>query len=176
MTVQQPTPCSAAVPRRLPTELWRQALFVALVIWSVSFAGLSAYWAAGGSFFLEGLSPWIRELAVDRSASFIAIVWASVALKLAYAGLALCMRSTCQRPSRRRVLHSFGWVMGAFTILYSIAEAATAVMSSGAWTNWYLLVWDPVWLLGGVLTLALLRVHRQDCPRESRGCAVGEEA
>ena len=176
MTVQEPHSRSAAVPRRLPTELRRQVLVVALVIWSVSFAGLSAYWAAGGTCFLEGLSPRIRELAAGRSASFITIVWASVALKLTYAGFALCVRSPCQRPSRRRALHGFGYMMGAFTILYAIAEAATAATSSGAWASWYLLVWDPVWLIGGVSTLALLWGHRQDCPLQSRGCVVGEEA
>lgn len=176
MTVQEPHPHSAAVPRRLPTELRRQALVVALVIWSVSFAGLSAYWAAGGTFFLEGLSPRIQELATGRSASFITIVWASVALKLTYVGFALCVRSPCQRLSHRRALHGFGCVMGAFTILYAIAEAATAATSSGVWGSWYLLLWDPVWFLGGMLTLALLWVHRQDCPRQSQGCAFGDEA
>ncbi len=39
----------AAQFRATATELRRQALVVALVIWSVSFAGLSAYWAAGGT-------------------------------------------------------------------------------------------------------------------------------
>lgn len=141
---------------------------VLLTGWSVAFAGLSAYWAAGGTAMLEGLSPTIQHLAATRPPSFIALVWASVALKLAYAFIAVATRTHLRTARSRKLLLMAGYALGAGTITYAAAEAALAVIIPQVPTIWYLLLWGPLWAIGGLLVLAVTHEYRhrsRTCPR-----------
>lgn len=130
--------------------------------WSVAFAGLSATWAAGGTLLLQGLSPAIQDLADARRPGFVVLVGASAALKLGYAALALATRRhpRSRRHAVRTLLVAAGYVGGVGTIAYAVAEAVRAVADPGVPTAWYLLMWDPWWIAGGLLLVLVTREYR----------------
>lgn len=143
---------------------WRPAA-VLLVIWSVSFAGLSAYWAAGGTALVEVLSPTIQRLAAVRAPAFVTLVWGSVIFKLGYALIVIATHHQPRGTRSRRFLIGVGFTVGFGTVAYAIAEAALAATSSDSsdpWPLWYLLLWDPVWALGGLL-LVLVTIEYRRC-------------
>jgi hypothetical protein len=132
--------------------------------WAVVFALMSRYWAASGSFGGGKLGIEIDRLAHERNASFVAGLWAAFALKTLAAGLALALVAPWGRRLPRRLLLVLGGATGAGITLYALANLVQhALMATGAISTpdalgpdalpWHLALWDPFWLLGGLLFL-----------------------
>jgi uncharacterized membrane protein len=100
-----------------------------------------------------------------RAPLFVAVVWVTGALKLLLGLVALALVQPWKAVPRWLPLAA-AWVAGIFMALYGGANllvrglmalgviATPASMHSVAAT-WHLLLWDPWWLLGGVLFIAL---------------------
>jgi hypothetical protein len=143
--------------------------------WAVIFALMTLYWAAGGLFGGETLGVEIDRLAHERDASFVAGLWAAFALKALAAMLALALVEPRGRRLPRRLLLVLGGATGAGITLYAVANLAQhALMATGAISTpdalgpealpWHLALWDPFWLVGGLLFLlaaAPLRAARR---------------
>jgi hypothetical protein len=149
-------------PRRAST--WPAA---AAAVWALLFAASSAYWAAGGMFGSETVAKALAEQAVARDPGFVATLWAAAALKASLALLALALsRQWGARPGR--ILRFAGWTTGAALTIYgAFGLGEFGLMALGALdisagvgraaVAWYIFLWEPIWLLGGLLFLATAR-------------------
>ena len=135
----------------------------AAAAWSFIFAALSFYWALGGSFLYRTQSPQILELTVNPW--FLTVVWLTGLLKVVAGLLALSLvqRWGARFPVWLRL--TAGWGVGLVLTFYGGANLAVrglmavgmletpASMRSAA-ASWHLFLWNPWFVLGGVLFLA----------------------
>jgi Protein of unknown function (DUF3995) len=139
---------------------------VAAAVWALLFALNSAYWAAGGTAGAHTVANDLAQQAADREPGIVAALWAATVLKLLLAGLALALA----RP-RGRPLRLAGWIAGGLLLLYGLVNWGEFVlMAVGAIAvpesvgedavPWYVFLWEPVWILGGLLFLAAARAAR----------------
>ena len=145
---------------------WPWAGYAACV-WALLFAALSFYWAAGGRVGEGTIGAAVEGPALAREPWFVALLWITAVLKLATAGLAFAL-ARGPRWLPRYVLLFAGWGVAALLSLYGLANLvqhlliATGVLAVPAGLGeaalpWHLLLWDPVWIVGGGLfTLASL--------------------
>lgn len=137
---------------------------LAACAWALIFAAASFYWAAGGTFLADTIGGELERRGRAREPAFVATLWVTGVLKVVGGLLALALL----RPWRGR--RALAWVLGvggALTALYGVALMvqhglmAAGVLSRGdlepGEVRWHLLLWDPFWLLGGVLFLQAAR-------------------
>lgn len=164
----------------------------AAAAWALVFALRGAYWALGGTAGLGALSTGIRELAAEGDPLIFAVLWLTVALEVFAAGLALALA----RPGLRapgwlpglRGRRPPDWALlglggGAGTLLAGhgatfVAGGLLATAEVGAASTevrWYLFLWGPWFLLGGILFLLAARAYlRRSLDRRARaGSLVG---
>ena len=134
----------------------------AAAAWALVFAAMSFYWAAGGTLGSSTMSDAIVEPARAREPRFVALLWTSGALKAIAGLLALALVRPWGRLLPRWVPLTATWVAGVGMLLYGAANLAVrAAMAAGLLATpgsmhsdaarWHLLLWDPWWVLGGVL-------------------------
>jgi hypothetical protein len=120
----------------------------------VAFAAPSVYWAAGGRVGAGTIGPAIESPALARDPAFVTLLWATAVLKLLAAVLALMLVTPGLRgPLPRRLV-------GRIQVPAGLGAAALP---------WHLVLWDPVWIIGGVLFMLAAVEH-------SRTARVGSEA
>lgn len=133
--------------------------------WAFAFAALSFYWAAGGTAGADTIGDIIKGRPLARDPGFVAILWATGALKALAGLLALALVRPWGRLIPHWTLLTATWGTGALLTLYGGANLAVrglmavGVMSTPASmrsvaARWHLVLWDPWWLLGGILFLA----------------------
>jgi len=131
--------------------------------WSFVFAAASFYWALGGTFLSRTQSPQILELSAEPW--FVAFVWFTGLLKVLAGLLALSLVQRWGDVFPRWLRRTGVWSVGLVLTLYGGANLAVrALMALGvletppsmrsAAATWHLILWDPWFLLGGVLFLA----------------------
>lgn len=134
----------------------------AACLWASVFAAMSFYWALGGTVGMNTQSEQI--LALSGEAWFVAVVWATGVLKVLAGLLALALVRSWGRTIPRWLLLVAAWGTGMLLSLYGGANLAVrALMAVGfmdtpesmrsAAAYWHLVLWDPWWLLGGILFL-----------------------
>jgi hypothetical protein len=143
------------------------AVGCAAAAWCFVFAAMSFYWAAGGRLGLDTLARSIQAEADDWG--FRAVVALTGLVKVGAGMLALSLA----RPSRRqwigsrvprRMVVGAGWGTGAVLVLYGLTGLVRVALME--WDvlyvpesmgqdrlRWYLLLWEPFWVLGGLLFL-----------------------
>ncbi|MFJ8578299.1 DUF3995 domain-containing protein [Micromonospora sp. NPDC093277] len=141
-------------------------------LWSLLFAALSFYWAAGGLVGAGTIGPAVEGPALAREPAFVAVLWATAVLKLIAAALALALVHERPRWAPRWLLLLAGWGAAALLSLYAVANlaqhllivAGVIAVPAGlgrAALPWHLGLWDPIWLAGGLLfTLTAIRYSR----------------
>ena len=141
----------------------------AAAAWSFVFAALSFYWALGGTSLVRTQSPQILELAANPR--FLAVVWLTGLFKVAagFTALSLAQRWGERVPAQLR--QAANWGIGLVLTFYGGANLAVrglmalgmlrtpASMRSAA-ARWHLVLWDPWFLLGGVLFLTAAWSYR----------------
>jgi len=136
----------------------------AAFIWSIAFAALNFYWALGGTAGSATIGQAITDLANDPA--FTIILWVTAVMKALLGLLALVLIRPPVRRIPRRVVLTFGWAAGIGMVLYGGASFIQhALMLTGAVhlpdglgvtaARWHLALWDPWWLLGGILFVAV---------------------
>lgn len=144
-------------------RIGRQAAVVTMA-WGVTTAALTASWALGGTLGLDQLGSRIQEQAVDRETGFVAMIWLSAVGRLLVAALGLSLWFGRERSVPRRALLAVGWLAGLGLTLYGVAGIGQAALALGgaiatpasmgeAAVPWYLFLWEPLWLTGGLSLL-----------------------
>ncbi len=145
--------------------------------WAFVFAAMSFYWAAGGTAGADTIGPTIKELALAREPWFVAVLWLTGAMKVIAGLLALALVRPWGRPVPHWMLLVAAWGTGALLVLYGgVNLAVRGLMTIGAMNTpesmhstaarWHLLLWDPWWLLGGLLFCAAAwHYQRRSCNR-----------
>jgi len=130
--------------------------------WSVLFAVVSFYWAAGGTGGAHTIAAKPEKLASP------AALWLIGVAKLLPVVLALALARPWRRPLPGRLLWAAAWVSGVLLLLYGGANLvdhalmvagviATPEILGATAARWHLFLWDPWWVLGGVLFIAAAR-------------------
>lgn len=152
-------------------------------IWSLIFALISFYWAAGGTVGASTLARSIEDQSRHPDGVFLASVWVTGVLKLIAGIIALACVQTWGHRIPRWFLLLGGWTAGIIFTLYGIAGIVEKLLwETGVRdvptsfgddrVRWYLLFWDPFWLLGGLLFIAAIwrfqRSNDQDREQAAR--------
>jgi Protein of unknown function (DUF3995) len=144
----------------------------AAAAWAFLFAVPSFYWAAGGEIALDTLAVELERDARERDSGTVALTWFTGALKVVggLVALSLVRPWGARIPRRLRLVAALG--AGVGLALYGAAGLVEKILMETGAINvsapfgsdrviWYLLLWDPYWLLGGILfLLAALRFRR----------------
>jgi hypothetical protein len=142
----------------------------AAAAWAFAFAALSFYWAAGGTAGGETIGPAITDLGHDPV--FVLLLWAIGLLKVLGGLLALALVQPWGRSIPRWLLLALGWGGGGLLALYGGASwvqevlmvAGVIPIPAGLGPTaamWHVVLWDPWWLLGGVLFIVAARAYRR---------------
>jgi len=139
--------------------------------WALLFAGVHFYWALGGTAGVETIGPAVTDLAGDPW--FVAIgLWGvgAVLLILAVLMVAIVRSWHLPGPGWMRLLAVggagalFALYGGALLVQHGLMAAGVIAVPEGLGERalrWHLGLWDPWWLLGGVLfSLAAWCAHR----------------
>lgn len=164
------SPPAAANTESLPDRQFSNSATVwagCAAVWAFVFAAISFYWAADGAIGLETQAESIQQRVRSGDAGFIALLWATGALKLIGGLLAVALVQPWARAFPRRLLLLAAWAAGTGMALWGglnlLAGAAVALLraagaidapakTSAFW--WHLVLWDPFWLAGGALFCA----------------------
>ncbi|MEH7239018.1 DUF3995 domain-containing protein [Bacillus sp. JJ1562] len=135
-------------------------LFITLgIVWTVIFAGMSFYWAAGGMVGVRSLGGAVYDMAIDPNPSFINFVWLTGFIKLLGVILLLMLFVQWRNPIITRMLYYITKIVGVLIFLYGLLNFITISMSvfdildfdlDSYATFWRLAFWEPFWMAGGV--------------------------
>lgn len=146
------------------------AIAYAAAAWAFVFAAMSFYWALGGRLGIGTQAVTISER-VDE-AGFVALLWATGALKVVAGLLALALVRPWGRRFAPRLVVWAASATAALLLIYGTLGLVQAILwetgvhdipaQVGATAaRWKLIFWDPFWMLGGLLfLLALVRSPR----------------
>jgi MFS family permease len=126
--------------------------------WALLFAIPSFYWAAGGGVGTHTIAADVEELGLSDPW----VLASTGAAKVLGGVLALALVRPWGRKIPRKLLLALGWGAAALLILYAGANFVDhGLMEAGVRDipealgsealRWHLLLWDPWWLLGGIL-------------------------
>ena len=145
---------------------WARRAAAAACGWAFLFAALSFFWAAGGR---TGLHPLEQEATTSRAA-WVAVNLAAGVLKIGAGLLALALVRTWKRRAIHRLLFALAWIGGVGICLYGGLGLVSDVLhvtgliddpATRKWFWWYLVLWDPWWVLGGGLYVATAWLTRR---------------
>ncbi|NYH78514.1 hypothetical protein FHR84_001839 [Actinopolyspora biskrensis] len=128
------------------------------LVWAFLFAALSVFWAFGGE---TGIHPLETP---DPTPLFTLVNLVAAALKAGLGVVAWLATREWRRRAVRGLLTLALWGSGVVCALYGVfglvgngLVLAGVVPVAGGISRWYwyyVLLWDPYWVLGGVLLLA----------------------
>ncbi|MQA75889.1 MAG: DUF3995 domain-containing protein [Solirubrobacterales bacterium] len=152
-----------------------RAFGYAACAWAAVFAAISFYWGLGGTFALDTLGLDLERRAREGEAVSLGI--GPGVLKLALAALALALAHPPRSPSRRVVswvalaagvgMSLYGLLMTGEKLLMKVGPIDVPASLGSERVGWYLFLWDPFWLLGGVLFIAAALAARAGSPTPS---------
>lgn len=128
--------------------------------WCAAFATLHVFWAVGGTTGLATSAG--TDLAHDRPVWFVVVgLWGVAALLVGAAALGVRLA----RPAARRAVVRSGYGLGALLLLRGLTVQLATLAGvydgnpaiSQAQLHWSLILWNPWFILGGVLFLMAAR-------------------
>jgi Protein of unknown function (DUF3995) len=144
------------------------AYFAAVL--GTAYAGVSAYWAIGGTGLLDTVGGSLERTARTGGTAVVAALWAVALLKLVAAGLPLGALSATPGSRRRRVLCRLAKLEVVILVGYGLPLTGVGllvqagVISRGAHADprglaWHVFLWDPWFLIWGLAVALALRTH-----------------
>ena len=146
----------------------------------LAYAAISVYWALGGTWLLDTVGGTLDQQAHAGNLGIILAVWAAAVLKII--GAIVPLAAAGGTPGRattagRRQLRVPAWLEAAILTIYGLVLTGagllvqSGVIASAASADhralaWHAYLWDPWFLLWGVLITAALVGSRQ--PRAAR--------
>jgi hypothetical protein len=143
----------------------------------VLYAAVSAYWASGGTALLATVGGVFQRAGRDGSVAVVAVVWLTVVLKLLAASLGILVVADGPRIGlrRRRQLRKLSWLAASVLVAYGgvlsiigwliqIGVVSPAAHADHEALRWHAYVWDPWFLVWGLLLVAALLRSRPLAP------------
>ncbi|WP_328954243.1 DUF3995 domain-containing protein [Kitasatospora purpeofusca] len=140
----------------------------AVAVWGVLFAIPSFLWATGGTFGARStVAPELVQLAQDRVPWFLAVLWVTGFLKLFGAVIGIGLTRLRGRLTGRALVFCGGgaavlliWHGGLFVVHGILVETGATPVDPAlvALTRWYLYLWGP-WFIAGGLAFAAATAH-----------------
>ncbi|MCX4756968.1 DUF3995 domain-containing protein [Kitasatospora purpeofusca] len=141
----------------------------AVAVWGVLFAIPSLLWAMGSTFGARStVAPELVRLAQDRVPWFLAVLWVTGFLKLVGAAIGLGLTRPRGRLAGRSLVFCGGgaavlliWHGGLFVLHGILVETGAAAVDPdlAGLTRWYLYLWGPWFLAGGLAFAAATAPH-----------------
>ncbi|MFD8319494.1 DUF3995 domain-containing protein [Kitasatospora purpeofusca] len=141
----------------------------AVAVWGVLFAIPSFLWAMGSTFGARStVAPELVRLAQDRVPWFLAVLWVTGFLKLAGAAIGLGLTRLRGRLAGRSLAFCGGgaavllvWHGGLFVVHGLLVETGAAAVDPdlAGLTRWYLYLWGPWFIAGGLAFAAATAAH-----------------
>ncbi|MGI8711794.1 MAG: DUF3995 domain-containing protein [Solirubrobacteraceae bacterium] len=143
------------------------------------YTAVSVYWGLGGTALLDTVGGSLARLGRAGDTGVILAVWGAAALKAAAAVLPLVAVHASSRgaatPSPRRVAVALAWIAAAILTVYGLVLTAVgllvqagAIRASRAADHralaWHAYLWDPWFLIWGLLAVAALVWARHTPP------------
>lgn len=171
-------PAGPAVRQRRDASGLRLAQ--AACVAGLAYAAISFYWAVGGTWLLDTVGATLAQQGRAGNPGVVLAVWAAVVLKIIGAILPLAAAGAAPAlaaPAWRRRVRVLAWLEAAILTIYGLVlTGPELLLQSGAITPpanadhrtlaWHAYLWDPWFLLWGVLVTAALLRSRQ--PRAAR--------
>jgi hypothetical protein len=132
------------------------------------YAAVSVYWGLGGSWLLDTVGASLTQPGRSASALVVIAVWLAVGLKVIAAVLPLlaagagAARSRGPRPIRALtwveavILTGYGLILTAAGLLVQAGLIATSASADHRALAWHAYLWDPWFLVWGLLVTAAL--------------------
>ena len=146
----------------------------------LAYAAISVYWAVGGTWLLATIGGTLEQQGRAGNPGIIVAVWAAAVLKIIGAIVPLAAAGVTPGQATtawRRQMRVLAWLQAAILTVYGLAlTSAGLLVQTGAIASaasadhralaWHAYLWDPWFLLWGVLVTASLVRSRQ--PRTAR--------
>lgn len=134
--------------------------------WALIFAVPSFYWATGGNIGLNTLGSEINAL--QSEPWFLMFVLLTAVMKVGLGIVVLMLLKKYSAPFLNKIVVVTVWAAGVICLIYgSLNLFARFIMAIGLLPTpeamhssaamWHLVLWDPWWVLGGILLI--LAVH-----------------
>jgi Protein of unknown function (DUF3995) len=130
----------------------------------VIYAGVSAYWGLGGTALLDTVGGAFERAGRTDSVGLIAVVWLTVLLKLLAAclGPVIVIGPPPLNAAQRRIGQRMAWAAALILIVYGgvlsitgwlvqLGIVSTAANADHRALRWHAYLWDPWFLVWGVL-------------------------
>jgi hypothetical protein len=136
-----------------------------------AFALVSAYWGLGGTALLDTVGGSLEAQGRAGSAAIITVVWVSVLLKLIAAALPLAAVRGWGPARLHRPIRVLAWIAGVILTGYGLLLTSVGLLvQAGAISTdpsadhralaWHAYLWDPWFLIWGLLALTALAARR----------------
>jgi hypothetical protein len=143
------------------------------MLWAFVFSVISIYWGLGGTFGMETVGEGMLELALSGDAQLMLINWVSVVGKIGLGLLVLALLRNWGGDGLRRLLRIGLWIGGILMLLYGGLNLIqhvlmvtgnvpiASLLGTPEAVRWHIFLWDPWWMLGGILFLLTARYFSQ---------------
>jgi hypothetical protein len=153
-----------AQPSAFDSTLMHRFRLLALVAaaWAFIFGAINLYWGLGGTIGVHTLGDRMAEQALSRDPELLFVNWLSVIGKIVI-GVMILALVRWHRNRFGKLLLIAVWGIGILLALYGIGNAVqhmlminssipiASSLGSVAAAQSHLLIWDPIWSLGGIL-------------------------
>ncbi|MBO0901930.1 DUF3995 domain-containing protein [Cellulomonas sp. zg-ZUI199] len=142
------------------------------VVAAFAFAAVSLLWATGSTLGLDTLGGTVERLGRARDPALLSANAVALVLKVLGGVLALALVQPWGRRLPRRPLLSLGWAGAAVLVVYGVLQVTSValvaahvvvpdeVLSARA-LRWRLLLWEPWFLVWGVLLAGATLRHQR---------------
>jgi len=145
---------------------------IAAFAWALLFGLVSMYWAAGGTIGESTLSRSIQDMAERREPAFVVTLWGTGIAKVIGGLVPMALAFGWWNGIPRRFLYVLCCTGGVLLLLYGLGDMTRAILVMTEVievdstvdrdiARWYLLLWGPVWLTGGIGFLATAWHYRR---------------
>ena len=152
------------------------AAMAALVVGLLN-AAVSVYWGLGGTWLLATVGGSLQRQGHAGTTILVLAVWAAVVIKMVAAMLPLLTLRRVTSSGWNRAVSVLAWIEAGILTVYGLVltvvgmlvQAGTIHQSAGADHRalaWHAYLWDPWFLLWGLLVASALRRRRHPTARQ----------
>jgi hypothetical protein len=149
-----------------PTRTGSEAAKAAFVL-GLLYAAVSVYWGLGGTWLLATVGGALQRQGRAGTATLVLAVWAAVILKMVAAVLPLLALRRVAHPGWNRAVSRLAWIEAVILTVYGLVLTVVDMLVRAGIIHpsanadhrasvWHAYLWDPWFLLWGLLVVAAL--------------------